>query len=406
MAAAPNGDLWFGASHALLRLSPEGEWSRYTRADGLGGDDVLALGVGPDGTVWSAVWEMHAHGYGGCGLSALAPDGTWHRLTAAAGVPSNNVRTLALEADGALWVGTGEEHRHMGEGAARCDTTGRWERYTVTQGLPTNYVEQICVAPDGSTWIITHDLVRRALRLCPDGRRFIYTEQDGLIHPWVNTMAVAPDGAIWFGTAQGASRLGPDQQWTNYGVADGLIHPTVVAVAPAPDGSVWFGTPLGLCRLGADGAWSSYSTGPQRAEQHIHSLCAAPDGSVWAATVSGLFHFQPCTPPVHAPAQRTQSNPTNHRAGEPTPDGGRQQAWPQSDGAGHRNRPHTNRELHGGRALRGREDDAVIKPGLWGGLPPFGQTIGHRGPTADSRRRCPTRSHGRFWQNRNLGRTH
>jgi ligand-binding sensor domain-containing protein len=266
----------------------------------LAGDDVLALCVSTDGTVWAAVWEMHATGYVGCGVSFLAPDGTWSRLTTAHGLPSNNVRALAIAADGSLWVGTGEENHHSGEGAARRDPQGNWERYTITQGLPTNYVEQICVAPDGSTWIITHDFVRRALRLFPDGRRFVYTERDGLVHAWVNAITVAADGAIWFGTAQGASRLGPNQRWTSYGVGDGLTHATVVAVASGPDGAVWFGTPAGLCRLGPDGQWSAYSTGPQRPDHHIYSLCAAPDGSAWAATVSGLFNFRPVAPLAHA----------------------------------------------------------------------------------------------------------
>ena len=300
MAAAPNGDLWFGASHALLRLAPNGEWRRYTRADGLAGDDVQALCIGADGAVWAAVWEMHATGYVGCGVSRFAPDGTWSRLTTLDGLPSNNVRALAVEADGCLWVGMGGEDYHSGEGAARIGPDGNWARYTITQGLPTNYVEQICAAPDGSIWIITHDSMRRVLRLFPDGRRFIYTERDGLVHAWVNAITVAADGAIWFGTAQGVSRLGPDQRWTSYGVHNGLMHATVVAMASGPDGAVWFGTPVGLCRLGPDGQWSAYSTGPQRPDHHIYSLCAAPDGSAWAATASGLFNFRPGAPPAHA----------------------------------------------------------------------------------------------------------
>lgn len=293
MAAAPNGDLWFGASHALWRLTPAGVWHSMTRRDGLPGDDVLALAIGRDGTLWAALWEMQPHGYVGCGVSRLNADQTWTTLTTADGLPSNNVRTLEVAADGSLWVGTGDEDRRRGEGAARRSSTGTWERYTITQGLSANYVEQICAAPDGSIWIITLDLARRVLRLFPDGRRFIYTERDGLIDAWVNAVAVAGDGTVWFGTAQGASRLGPDERWTNYGVAEGLLHSTVVAVAPAPDGAVWFGTPLGLCRLDAEGHWSSYSTGVQRPDHHIHTLCTALDGSAWAATVSGLFHFDP-----------------------------------------------------------------------------------------------------------------
>jgi ligand-binding sensor domain-containing protein len=257
MVRAPGGDLWFGASHALWRLTPHGEWQRFTRAEGLPGDDVLALTAAADGTVWAAVWEMEEGGYAGRGVSGLHPDGTWTTLTTDDGLPSNNVRTVEIDVAGRLWVGTGDEDRRRGEGAARRSPTGSWERYTITQGLPANYVEQICTTPDGSTWIITLDLARRVLRLFPDGRRFIYTARDGLIHGWVNAMGVADDGAVWFGTAQGVSRLGPDDHWTHYTMDDGLLHNTVVAVAPAPDGAVWFGTPVGLCRLDAEGQWSS-----------------------------------------------------------------------------------------------------------------------------------------------------
>lgn len=138
LAEGANGEVWLATEGGLARFV-EGEWTNWKHADGLGapletvkaeidytndpgqlsshharqkveqglGDVdvaynpnyIVALAVAGDGTVWTGTW--------GAGLSRF--DGEeWHTFTTADGLPSNHIFSLHIDAEGRLWIGTGQ----------------------------------------------------------------------------------------------------------------------------------------------------------------------------------------------------------------------------------------------------------------------------------------------------------
>ncbi|MBM3214606.1 hypothetical protein FJZ36_06800, partial [Candidatus Poribacteria bacterium] len=88
------GWLWVGTSDGLF-ARVGGEWREYSRADGLPGNSVRALiEDSTDGTVWAALDEGIAH---------WDPIRQWSQFTAADGVPSTGVLSVAQSVNGDLW---------------------------------------------------------------------------------------------------------------------------------------------------------------------------------------------------------------------------------------------------------------------------------------------------------------
>jgi|SRR6516162_3873661 len=90
-------------------------WAIFTSdSSDLPDDNVAALAIGPDGTLWAGTTG---------GLGRLDKDGHWQTYNMTntnGGLPSDAVRALALDADGALWVGTD------GGGLAGCGKNQVW----------------------------------------------------------------------------------------------------------------------------------------------------------------------------------------------------------------------------------------------------------------------------------------
>ncbi|GIW91558.1 MAG: hypothetical protein KatS3mg109_1990 [Pirellulaceae bacterium] len=162
------------------------DWTSYTNANYV--TDLLVDG--------DAVWAATAGGV----VRWDVGTGEYIKLTTEHGLAGNDVRAIAVGPDGSLWFGTPD-------GVSRLTPDGRWQTYTEEDGLAGNDVRAIAVGPDGSLWFGTPDGVSR---LTPDGRWQTYTTDDGLASNWVLAIAVGPDGSLWFGTwGGGVSRYRP-----------------------------------------------------------------------------------------------------------------------------------------------------------------------------------------------------
>jgi ligand-binding sensor domain-containing protein len=66
IAVGPDGTLWFGSGDELNDLPPgsgvsrydpvSGAWQTFNKYDGLADNDVYAIAVGPDGALWFGTW--------------------------------------------------------------------------------------------------------------------------------------------------------------------------------------------------------------------------------------------------------------------------------------------------------------------------------------------------------------
>jgi ligand-binding sensor domain-containing protein len=299
VTVAPDGIVWFGTRGGVSRFDPTAgsttehtneAWTSYTTEDGLLDNNVLSVAVAPDG----AIWFGHGSREGGASrFDPAAPEEAelWTTYTREDGLTGGSVRAIAATPDGALWFGTHDSYGTGGGGVSRFDGE-TWTTYTMADGLAYEHVFSIAMTPDGILWFGTW---RGASRFDPGEVETWVTFREEVGLDRVDAIAVAPDGAIWFGTGTypgvgwGVLQL-DGEVWTAYTKEHGLIDSRVHSIAVAPDGSVCFGTESGIsCFDGT--AWTSYITDDVLADNYIQAITAASDGTLWFTSDNGVSQF-------------------------------------------------------------------------------------------------------------------
>ncbi len=156
------------------------------RHEPIGPELVWSILSSRDGSVWL--------GTEGAGLLQWK-DGVHKRFTTKDGLPGNQVRALAEDRDGNLWVGTNQ-------GLGRL-TGGRWSHLGIAQGLSSNLVRAVFEDASGNLWIGFYGGGLSRLR---DGEFTSLSAQDGLVHDLAWGITETPDDSLWVSTNGGVSR--------------------------------------------------------------------------------------------------------------------------------------------------------------------------------------------------------
>jgi ligand-binding sensor domain-containing protein len=281
LSLAPDGSLWIstvgGVIHARLDGTTVQVLANYTKENGLPPDSVNAIAVDAQSAPWIAT---------GAGVTTLGADGAWHAYTTADGLSNDGVWDLAADGQGGMWFATGN-------GASHRTADGHWSTVLAGTGAtpvpevgrPCCLVSAVAAGADGSVWF---GLIGRLERLAADGRWASFpAPQDSITY---SAIAVAPDGAAWAVWDRGTERVAPDASRRQY-VPEGLLYDRVNALAPDGRGGMWFGTIGGASHRDAAGNWSHVSAAEGLPELAVSGLCVDPDGGVWLATFSqGAVH--------------------------------------------------------------------------------------------------------------------
>ncbi|WP_046733778.1 phage tail protein [Streptomyces humi] len=232
------------------------------------------------------------------GVRVLSGDGALATVT---GLPTTDVREVAVDADGASWFATaagGAVHRPDG-------TTAVFTPGSTAGSLATADVRTVAVDPSGAVWF-GHGA--GAAALLPDGTwRVVTATAGGLASADVRHIAADLAGAVWFATGAGLSRLDRTGTWTSFLAGTEVRH-----AAPAQDGSLWAALAHGVVRVGADGTARTLDLGAATDVRQVAPAPAAPGpqpraddaGPVWAATTAGAVEIRsPRDIRVHTPAE-------------------------------------------------------------------------------------------------------
>ncbi len=214
LAILPNGNIWFGTLEGAYRLddqavtltgAPTG-WRRYT--DGayhpidpptlvpLGSDRVNraveAIAAAPDGDLWFGTTE-----------GAFRFDGqSWEHFTAADGLAGDWVKSIAAAPDGALWFVTDDDVSRYGPKApvlAQVPPSPAATPIPTRSPTPTRTPTNTPIPPTPSPTPTPLPAVFRPVAAVED---ILPGESEHLY--------VAPDGGLWLFTDQGAARFSQD----------------------------------------------------------------------------------------------------------------------------------------------------------------------------------------------------
>jgi hypothetical protein len=147
MAIGPNGLLFLAVGETTLLQFDGVDWSvlPVTPAETHGGSAwATDMAVASDGRLWVASWE-----------ELLSYDGdTWDRYTAADGLPSGMINTVAVAPNGDVWVGTTDSFDGDGSGGLARFDGNAWTVFDETDGLHDNNVVALTVGADDMVWTV------------------------------------------------------------------------------------------------------------------------------------------------------------------------------------------------------------------------------------------------------------
>jgi signal transduction histidine kinase/sugar lactone lactonase YvrE len=226
------------------------------------------------------------------------------------------VDSLALDKDGALWVGTRG-------GLARL-YDGKFSHLGTEDGLADSVVRALWIDHEGSLWIGTQ---LGGLERLWDGRFTVFSQPEGLADGQVFSILEDRRGALWFGTRNGLTRLdhGRPTTWTE---RDGLVVPIVTSLYEDRRGTIWVGTTDALHRF-ESGKLVPFKPGGELFHAYISAFWEDPQGTLWIATDAGLLRLSDAGFKLFTTADGLSC--TNLVALEPDLDGG---LWIASGGGG------------------------------------------------------------------------
>lgn len=378
IAVGADGALWFGSVSGGVSRYDGRSWQTHSTENGLPANQVHDIAVTADGAVWAATdaglarfngrrWTTQTrlssfNGLPGDGIHAVAAvpgqnrlwaatnaglgyfDGRrWQAFTPAnSGLPTANIRDVAVAADGAVWAA----HR---AGLSRYDGN-RWQQFTTVDGLAANEIGSVTAVSAAEAWVTYKTAPQTITHFLPGGATRSWTPADGLpaadmravklidggIHlataagVWMQENGrwqpidlpsdlpthdiralLSARGAVWLGSAAGVSRF-DGRSWQPFTTADGLVANQVqqLAIGPAETVVAAYQSPgMGLSRFTSSGAWETLAC-PADAPPSLRVYDSAPtsDGRFWLATAAGVARSDGETWQIYTTAHGLPSN--------------------------------------------------------------------------------------------------
>ena len=213
----------------IASLANAQTFTSWTTADGLASDDVRDVALDSDGNIWLAT---------AAGVATF--DGstfTVHNTTTHPGLASNDITAIAVMSNGDVWAGTDF-------GASRFDGSN-YTTYTTADGLGDNQVKNIKQAPNGDIWFAT---INGATKYVGG----IFTEYTTPNIPFGGAQHVAFDGSdVWFSGGLGGAIKYDGSAFTPYTTAAGLLSNRIRSIALDASQNKWIGTSDGISVLNA-----------------------------------------------------------------------------------------------------------------------------------------------------------
>lgn len=290
-------------------------------------DDMTVQGYAHDGedTLWlgttRGIWHTQLIDVDGTMRQNVSQQKEIGELEGPWRIPSplldNDVRALAMDSAGGLWIGTEGGLSHVD---AREETTIVSERPIRALAIDEN--DTVWLAAEEGLYRLEGDAPEQVaemavehITLDPRGTPWIYTQEDELYsaegEDWkrvaqLQDLAGAPaqdvaidgTGKVFLATAEGLGILSPEGEFRliTDDEEEGPLSQDVRAVAVDSEDVLWVATAKGLARRRPDGHWTRFtaeSTGGGLRAMEMWDVATAPDGTLWMVTSAGISRRTP-----------------------------------------------------------------------------------------------------------------
>jgi ligand-binding sensor domain-containing protein len=278
---AHKGVVWIGCWGGGVARFDGTEWTVYNSQDAnLPGDYISALYIDRQEKVWV--------GIEGSGLSTF--DGTdWTRFDDGRAIPSPTVASIAQEADGSFWFGTGN-YMGIGGGVAHLKN-GEWSVFTEENSdLPGNFVSSIYSDEMDHIWFATS----QGLALFTDGTWTVHTSaSSGLPSNSISIITGDESASVWIGTRGGGLARLTGSDWQTYNPSNSALPAnSIVDMETDANGTLWIAAAsAGLVRNQGN-SWQTYSTANSGLpDNRIYDITLDRQNNLWCATYAGVVRF-------------------------------------------------------------------------------------------------------------------
>jgi ligand-binding sensor domain-containing protein/signal transduction histidine kinase len=274
-------NLWIGSWGVGLFKLRDGEFTRYTKRDGLPSYVVFTFCEDKENNLWIGTEE---------GL-VRSKDGKFYTYTTKDGLSNNNIRALYLDRNGGLWIGTwGGGLNYFKDNRFTIYRSQDWgaDYYLSTNNLSGGIVFAIAEDHEGNIWVGTEGGGLIKIR---DGKFTVYTTKDGLSNNIIRSLHVDRHNNLWIGTEGGGLCRFTKGSFSSYTTSNGLSDDIVQSIYEDREGSLWVGTYNGLDRF-KDSKVKVYSKQEGLANDFTYSVHQAKDGSIWIGTRNGLTQLR------------------------------------------------------------------------------------------------------------------
>ena len=334
-----HGALWIGTSDGLLQYI-DGQFHRYTTANGLPSLDILSLATSNDSSL-AILTGNGAIRFTGNNVSPLpiAPsaiassnDGSL-LLASASGIfeyrqgnisaspldlskPKENILAIGTLSDKGIWIRT--------RGTITLVQNGHQRILQAGKDLPATQIDSFLAASDGTLWIGTNKGLFSLAKNDPhpqfqpaigssailsifedrESNLWVGTETAGLhvlrrqsfrtlpaFSDHIITAITQTNDTMWIGTNGDGLYRQQSSKTQQISTHDGLISDIILSLAPGIHNSLWAGTPDGLNHIEGTRI-STYTSADGLPDDFIRSLLTDADGSIWIGTRRGLAHLQ------------------------------------------------------------------------------------------------------------------
>jgi ligand-binding sensor domain-containing protein/signal transduction histidine kinase len=268
VGAGADGGLWLVTADALWKYR-RGQWLGERRLPAAFQSHCEGVIEDAEGTVWLASYRH--------GLFRSGADGTWQQFTAGSGLTTASLRSLFLDREGGLWIGTD------GGGLHRIKPR-RWRTVTRQDGLGVDAVHSLSQDARGRIWFAggtskPYWLDQGAVAVAIESR--LTNRMDGVF-----SVLAARDGTVWIGVYRGQVFRYAGGELAGFGPKEGMRAGSVRALFEDRQGNLWIGGFAGLSRI-RGGEVRHFCRRDGLSEDKVWALAEDAAGTLYVGTSGG-----------------------------------------------------------------------------------------------------------------------
>lgn len=252
-----SGEIWVTTRFGALRFQG-GKWETFDRRKGLPTENFKRIACDAQGILWFASPSSGVFSYNG---------GEWRRYTSIEGLPSDSVEDLVVDSSGVPWVVTSN-------GGLAKFVKGQWQRMhlPLSAGSDTPAKQ----TPD------TAAVYDPAIKFLRDSFRGYNVS--GISERWC--LGLDENGNCMIGCGVGVYKMS-SSGWVLFELPERLRGVECTAVLGVPAGEIWVCTAGSGLFVYRNGSWLRAISSTGLSDDFLCSICRDEGGSIWIGTQSG-----------------------------------------------------------------------------------------------------------------------